>query len=222
MPPYKRLLTDEYKTFKQKFSIVSFIIPNNLRVTTYTEQNFNGILGGPYTGPLHVPQANWFKIWSLKIESLLTNPDDEDSDESDEDGGGKKSSELENNGKEEGNRKENINPEEKMTLESGSEEAEKAPLLKDKINSEMTYNKESGQTADIDKTGKELDNAKENSLTVTSGAESAANSINENTRGGKEGGDRKENINNEVSHTVNAVDLYLAKGNMVRNIININ
>ena len=222
MPPYKTLLTDEYKTFKQKFGIVSFIIPNNLKVTTYTEQNFNGILGGPYSGPLHVPQANWYKIWSLKIESVLPNPDDEESDEGDEDGAGKKSDDQKNSsGKEEGNRKENINPEETvMNLESGKGEAavEQKVMLKDNVDPEMTNNKESStQVAEMDAAGKELDSIKQKGHATTEAGAAVASSmgLEEETHGdGREGGDRKENINNEMA--VNAVDMYLAKSNMVR------
>ena len=195
MPPYKLLLTNEYKTFMQKFGIVSFIIPNNLKVTTYTEKNFNGMLGGPYTGPLHIPQANWDTIWSLKIESLLANADDDDSEES-EDDSGKKSDEQKNSGKEEGNSKENINPE-YMNIDSGKEEE---GLLKDKINLEMMNN--SGQH---DKeTGKETPVTEENK-----------------EMSGKEGGNRKEIINNEASQMMSAVDMYLAKGNMASHLYSI-
>ena len=71
------------------------IVPNNLKVTTYTDLNFNGVLGGPYSGPLHFPHVGWYPVMSLKIESLLPATDeDEDSDEDKEDGGdgtGKKS-----------------------------------------------------------------------------------------------------------------------------------
>lgn len=216
MPPYKSLLTDEYKTFKEKFGIVSFIIPNNLKVTTYTEQNFNGILGGPYTGPLHVPQANWYKIWSLKIESLLSNPDDDESDEGDEEGTGKKSESQKNNGKEEGNPMENITSKGvEMAYENEKEAVDKALLLQENVDPEMMNSKENEEAAGMNALGKEAD------MTKVKGLTTATKSVDESKEGhdGKEGGDRKENINNEMSsQAINAVDMYLAKGNMVRKI----
>ena len=92
MKPYKSLLTDEYATFKKEFKVISTIIPNNVRLTTYSSPEFKGLLGGPYTGQIHLPQLDWVSIGSFTIEDASNDGDkkDDGGDKKKEDDGDKK------------------------------------------------------------------------------------------------------------------------------------
>lgn len=66
--PYRSIFTQKYNGFIKEFKIASMIIPSNIRVTLYSQVDFQGLASGPFTGPVQMTYVHYGN--SLKIKDV--------------------------------------------------------------------------------------------------------------------------------------------------------